>query len=76
MFGSGGLYCYDMKGNLLWKKDLGVLDSGYYVVPSAQWEFGRSPVIFEDKVFLHCDVQECSFVAAFRGRKKIIPVLP
>jgi outer membrane protein assembly factor BamB len=54
-----------MKGKLLWKKDLGVLDSGFYMVPSAQWGFGSSPIIFEDKVFLQCDVQKDSFVAAF-----------
>ena len=27
-FGSEGLYCYDMAGKLLWKKDLGVFDAG------------------------------------------------
>ena len=26
-FGSEGLYAYDMKGTLLWKKDPGVLDA-------------------------------------------------
>ena len=31
-FGSEGLYCYDMEGKLLWKKELGLLDSGYYMV--------------------------------------------
>jgi outer membrane protein assembly factor BamB len=66
MFGSEGLYCYDMKGKLLWKKDLGVLDSGFYMVPAAQWEFASSPIIFEDKVFLQCDVQQGSFIAAFQ----------
>jgi outer membrane protein assembly factor BamB len=65
MFGSEGLYCYDMKGKLLWKKDLGVLDSGFFMVPAAQWGFASSPIIFEDKVFLQCDVQKDSFVAAF-----------
>jgi outer membrane protein assembly factor BamB len=65
MFGSEGLYCYDMKGTLLWKKDLGVLDSGYYMAVGAQWEFGSSPIIFQDKIFLQCDVQKGSFVAAF-----------
>jgi outer membrane protein assembly factor BamB len=65
MFGSEGLYCYDMNGKLLWKKDLGVLDSGYFMVPEAQWDFGSSPIIFEDKIFLQCDVQKGSFVAAF-----------
>jgi outer membrane protein assembly factor BamB len=65
MFGSEGLYCYDMKGKLLWKKDLGLLDSGFFTVPAAQWGFGSSPIIFEDKIFLQCDVQKGSFVAAF-----------
>jgi len=65
-FGSEGLYCYDFDGTLLWSKDLGVLDSGYYVVPSAQWETGSSPVIYEDAVYLQCDVLKNSFVAAFR----------
>ncbi|MBO0797755.1 MAG: PQQ-binding-like beta-propeller repeat protein [Blastocatellia bacterium] len=65
MFGSEGLYCYDMNGKLLWKKDLGLLDSGFYMVPAAQWGFASSPIIFEEKVFLQCDVQKGSFVAAF-----------
>jgi outer membrane protein assembly factor BamB len=65
MFGSEGLYCYDIKGKLRWKKDLGTLDSGFFMVPAAQWGFASSPIIFEDKVFLQCDVQKGSFVAAF-----------
>ncbi len=65
MFGSEGLFCYDLNGKLLWRKDLGVLDSGFYMVQSAQWEFGSSPIIFQDKIFLQCDVQKDSFVAAF-----------
>jgi outer membrane protein assembly factor BamB len=64
-FGSEGLYCYDIDGKLLWSKDLGVLDSGYYVVPSAQWGTASSPVIYEDVVYLQCDVLKNSFVAAF-----------
>lgn len=63
-FGSEGLYCYSMSGELLWKQDLGVLDSGYYVVPEAQWGFASSPVIHGDKVLLQCDVQKDLFVAA------------
>ena len=63
-FGSEGLYAYDMEGELLWAKDFGVLDSGYYVVPTAQWGFGSSPVIHGDRVIVQCDVQENSFVAA------------
>lgn len=64
-FGSEGLYCYDTKGQLLWHKDLGRLDSGYYMVPQAQWEFGSSPVIDGDRVIVECDVEENSFLAAF-----------
>ena len=64
-FGSEGLYAYDFEGKLLWKKDLGTLDSGYYVVPKAQWGFSSSPVIFDNKVIIQADVQKDSFLAAF-----------
>lgn len=63
-FGSEGLYCYNMKGKLLWKKDLGLLDSGYFAVPDAQWGFGSSPVIHDGRVIIQCDVQKNSFLAA------------
>jgi outer membrane protein assembly factor BamB len=53
---------------LLWDKDLGVLDSGYYLTPDAQWGFGSSPIIFENMVIVQCDVQKDSFVAAFDVR--------
>ena len=65
IFGSEGLFCFDMDGKLVWKKDLGPMDSGYYVVPSAQWGFASSPVIHDDKVIVLCDVQTNSFLAAF-----------
>lgn len=65
LFGSEGLYCYDVAGKLLWKKDLGVLDSGYYRVPAAQWEFAGSPILHAGRVIVQCDVQENSFLAAF-----------
>lgn len=64
-FGSEGLYCYDVEGNLRWQKDLGKLDWGYYRYPSAQWGGGSSPVIYEKMVILQCDVQKDSFIAAF-----------
>jgi outer membrane protein assembly factor BamB len=63
-FGSEGLFNYDLDGKLLWKKDFGVLDSGFYMVPSAQWGFASSPVIHENMVVLQVDVQKDSFVAA------------
>jgi outer membrane protein assembly factor BamB len=62
-FGSEGLYGYDMKGKLLWKKDLGVLDSGFFMVPQAQWAFASSPVIDDGRIYLQADVQKDSFLA-------------
>jgi len=63
-FGSEGLYSYDFNGGLLWKKNFGVLDSGFYTAPDAQWGFASSPVIFENMVILQADVQKNSFLAA------------
>jgi outer membrane protein assembly factor BamB len=67
-FGSEGLFAYDLNGELLWKKDFGTLDSGFYMVPSAQWGFASSPVIFEDTVIIQADVQKNSFLAALDVR--------
>ena len=63
-FGSEGLYCYDVDGELLWEQDLGLLDSGYFRAPAAQWGFGSSPVIHDGLVIVQCDVQSNSFIAA------------
>jgi len=65
IFGSEGLFCFDLQGKLAWKKDLGPMDSGYFEVPSAQWGFGSSPVIHDGKVIVLCDVQTNSFLAAY-----------
>jgi outer membrane protein assembly factor BamB len=64
-FGSEGLFVYDLAGNLRWKKSLGLLDSGFYVVPEAQWGFASSPVLHDGRVIIQADVQENSFLAAF-----------
>ena len=63
-FGSEGLYCYDMEGKLIWKKDFGLLDSAYFMVPSAQWEFASSPVIHQGTVIIQCDALNTAFLAA------------
>ena len=65
-FGSEGLVCFDMAGREIWRKDLGMLDSGYFAVSTAQWGFGSSPVIHEGRVIVQCDVQGQSFVASYR----------
>lgn len=67
-FGSEGLHAYDLKGTLLWKKDFGLLDSGFFMAPEAQWGFASSPVIYNGRVVVQADVQKGSFVAAFDVR--------
>lgn len=61
--GTEGLFCLDKDGNLVWKKEFGTLDAGYYMIPPMQWGFGNSPVIHGDKVVIKADVQKGSFLA-------------
>jgi outer membrane protein assembly factor BamB len=65
LFGSEGLHAFDLAGRPLWRKDLGLLDSGFFRVPEAQWEFGSSPVVHDGRVIVQADVQKGSFLAAF-----------
>src|SRR5580765_4871699 len=64
-FGSEGLYAYDFDGKLLWKRDLGVLNAGWFYDPDYEWGIGSSPIIWKDTVIVQCDIQKNSFVAAF-----------
>lgn len=64
-FGSEGLFCYDMNGNLIWQKNFGLLKSVFFAVKSAEWEFASSPVIYKGVLIVQCDVLENSFVAAY-----------
>ena len=64
-FGSEGLFCYDINGNLLWQKNFGLLKSVFFMVKTAEWEFASSPVIYNGKLIVQCDVLENSFVAAY-----------
>ena len=63
-FGQEGLYLFDREGELRWEKHFGDLDSGFYLVPAAQWGFSSSPVLYDDLVIVQCDVQGQSFLAA------------
>ncbi|MEN8228371.1 MAG: PQQ-binding-like beta-propeller repeat protein [Bacteroidota bacterium] len=62
-FGSEGMYCYNVDGKLLWKRDFGLINSAWHVVESAEWEFCSSPVIFQDKVIIQADALNTAFVA-------------
>jgi outer membrane protein assembly factor BamB len=64
-FGSEGLYAYDFDGKLLWKRDLGVLNAGWFYDPDYEWGLGSSPIIWKNLVIVQCDIQKNSFIAAF-----------
>lgn len=67
-FGTEGLFTFDMDGKLLWKKDLGLLDSGPREAADLDWGFASSPIIHDGKVIVLCAVRNDSFVAAYDVR--------
>lgn len=58
-FGMTGLFCYDLTGKEVWKKDLG----SYAMM--AGWGTASSPVLAGDKLVIQCDNEEKSFLVAF-----------
>jgi len=64
-FGSEGLYCYDFEGKLLWNRDLSTLDSSFALDREYEWGFGNSPVLYDGRCILQCDLSRDSFIAAF-----------
>lgn len=63
-FGSEGLYCYDLNGKLLWKRDLGALPSGRYLDPSYEWNTATSPIIYKNLVILQLDIVDAPSLTA------------
>jgi len=57
LFGSYGVYCYDLDGELRWSKDLGKVD--------VTWGEGSSPAIVGDVVIVLQDNNADSFIYAF-----------
>lgn len=55
-FGSAGVYCYDMNGKELWRRDLGK--------QSHQWGYAASPIIQGDLCFLNFGPGERTFLIA------------
>jgi outer membrane protein assembly factor BamB len=64
LFGSQGLYAYDLDGKLLWSKDLGRINAGAYDVPDYEWGTASSPVLYGDSVIVQCDQQKNSYLLA------------
>ncbi len=62
-FGSEGLYCYDLDGRLLWRRDLGTINISKYGIG---WGYGSSPSIHGNRIALLCDDPANPFLAVFR----------
>jgi outer membrane protein assembly factor BamB len=61
-FGMHGLFCYDMDGKLLWKKDLDSYPMAF------GFGTGSSPVLADGRLFVQCDNEEKSFLVAFDAK--------
>jgi len=55
-FGSHGLFCYDLEGNLLWERDLGDMITRY------GWGEGASPTVYGDVLAVSWDHEGSSAV--------------
>lgn len=65
VFPTLGLFCYTIEGELLWHKDLGPLNAGWFYDASYQWGFAASPILWDGKVILQVDVHEGAYIAAW-----------
>lgn len=65
IFGSEGLFCFDMEGSPLWRKDLGKMDASPWDAPTLQWSFAGSPLLHDGRVVVQCDVLSEQFLAVF-----------
>ncbi len=57
-FGSRGLFCFDMKGNLKWERDFGQLNK------RMNFGEGSSPALYEDRIIVNWDHEGQSFIIA------------
>jgi outer membrane protein assembly factor BamB len=61
-FGSRGVYCYNLDGKLIWKRDLGLLHS------RLGWGEGASPALHGDSLVVNCDQEAGSFFACLNAK--------
>jgi outer membrane protein assembly factor BamB len=61
-FGSRGIYCYDLDGNLKWDKDVGDFRMRF------SFGEGSSPALFADTLVQTCDQEQNSFIVALDAR--------
>lgn len=57
-FGNVGLFCFDVKGNLLWKQMLDVKKTRF------GWGTAASPVLYKDRLYIVNDNDEQSYLMA------------
>ncbi len=57
-FGSRGLFCLDLKGNLKWQRDFGQMEK------RNSFGEGSSPVLYKDKIVVLWDQEAQSFIIA------------
>lgn len=57
-FGMHGVYCYDMEGKLVWKRDLGAFPT------KSNYGTASSPALEGDRLFLQVDNEQQSFLVA------------
>ena len=55
-FGSRGIYCYDLAGNLQWQRDLGQMRTRY------GWGEATSPVVSGNSLIINWDHEDQSFI--------------
>jgi outer membrane protein assembly factor BamB len=66
LFGNAGvLAAYDLNGKQIWKKDLGVIDMGYSLDPTAQWGHSSSPILYQNSTIVQIDQLKGSYIAAY-----------
>lgn len=63
-FGSEGLYCYDFKGNLIWEKDMGLINPGFFAAPGIEWGYSSSPVIYKNRIIVLCDIPKTPYLTS------------
>ena len=67
LFGSEGLYAYDVNGTFRWKVDLGRMNMGAYDIPTYEWGPASSPILWNDLVIVQVDTQADSFLVALKA---------
>lgn len=61
-FGNTGLFCFDLKGKLLWQQKWDARKTRY------GWGTAASPIVYKDRLYVLNDNDEQSFLAAFDKR--------